>query len=256
MTLDIIEREQELYRLYTNQLREQSRIAISISDAPDQDRLQIENGIQELFTAEAIKLAHDELRARGVSNDFLDESGLRSSLEELPLPGRDHSILEAKIRQLARRMMLPMDGLDGGIDEGDGEDPGEGRRPPKKPATGTIKQASHQSGHTCICMATGIPGTTQSLSNLNPLPSPAAGQTSITIAVLLFVNTVIGPQFSHDALRLVVEPGGPFGIGPSQMLVGLASAVSWAKEIYAWNLCLGKLASVHQNGVNLTPSFM
>lgn len=257
MTLDIIGHERELYRFYTDQLREQSRIAISISDAPEEDRLQIENGIQELFTAEAIKLAHDQLRARGVSNDFLDESGLRSSLEGLPLPGRDHSILEAKVRLLARTMMLPRDG-DGGIDVGDGEDPGDdpGRRPHKRSPLGTIKQASHQSGHTCICMATGIPGTTQSLSGVNPLPSPPAGQTSITIAVFLFVSTIFGSKFSGDALRLVVEPGAGFGVGPGQMLVGLATTVNWAKEIYAWNLCRGKLASVHQSGPNTTPSFM
>ena len=258
MTLDIFGSEQELYRFYTNQLREQSRIAISISDTSDEDRIQIENGLQEMLTAEVIKLAHDELRARGVSNEFLDERGFRSSLEGLPLPGRDHSILEAKVRQLARSMMLPRDGGDGGIDGGDGEDPGDGpqRRPHKRPSWGTIKQASHQSGHVCICMTTGIPGTTQSLSGVNPLPSPPPGQNSVTIAVFLSVNTVFGRQFSGDSLRLVVEPGAQFGVGPGQMLVGLATTVNWAKEIYAWNLCRGKLASVHQSGPNTTPTFM
>ncbi len=40
------------------------------------------------------------------------------------------------------------------------------------------------------------------------------------------------------------------------MLVGLATEVDWAKEIYAWNFCLGKIASVHQNQRNPTPSYM
>jgi hypothetical protein len=104
MTLRVIDDEKELYREYRNFLREQSKIAISIYDVSDEDKLQIENALQELLTAEVIKQAHDELRARGVSDEFLDERDLRSSLDELPLPERDRRILEAKVRQLARRM--------------------------------------------------------------------------------------------------------------------------------------------------------
>jgi hypothetical protein len=104
MTLRVIDDEKELYREYRNFLREQSKIAISIYDVSDEDKLQIENALQELLTAEVIKQAHDELRARGVRDEFLDERDLRSSLDELPLPERDRRILEAKVRQLARRM--------------------------------------------------------------------------------------------------------------------------------------------------------
>ena len=57
-------------------------------------------------------------------------------------------------------------------------------------------------------------------------------------------------------LRLVIEPGAQFGLRAGQMLVGLATTVSWAKEIYAWNLCRGKLASVHQDSANSVPSYM
>jgi hypothetical protein len=251
MTLRVIDDEKELYREYRNFLREQSKIAISIYDVSDEDKLQIENALQELLTAEVIKQAHDELRARGVSDEFLDERDLRSSLDELPLPERDRRILEAKVRQLARRMRQPQDGGNGGVD---GANPRGGtERPPRPSAYGMIQQASYNAGHICICMATGIPGLTQSLSSLNPLPAPLPGQNFILIAVGLFFPW---PPIISDVLRLVVEPGAPFGIGPSEMLVSLASEVGWAKEIIAWNLCRGRLASVFQGGANSTPSFM
>ncbi len=94
------------------------------------------------------------------------------------------------------------------------------------------------------------------LSGLNPLPSPAAGSNFITLAIILFVNNIWGKTFSGDLLKLQVDPGAPFGIASDEMQVGLATQVSWAKEIYAWNASRGKLASVKQNGPNLTPSFM
>jgi hypothetical protein len=53
MTLRVIDDEKELYREYRNFLREQSKIAISIYDVSDEDKLQIENALQELLTAES-----------------------------------------------------------------------------------------------------------------------------------------------------------------------------------------------------------
>src|SRR5687768_13805585 len=104
MNLHIIDDEKEVYKEYKNILREQSKIAISIYEIPDEDKNQIENALQELLVAQVIRQTYDELRARGVSDEFLDDSDLRSSLTELPLPERDRKILEAKVRQLARRL--------------------------------------------------------------------------------------------------------------------------------------------------------
>jgi hypothetical protein len=256
MTLRVTTDEKGFYEEYRNLLSEQSKIAVSIHDVPDEDRVQIENALQELLAAEVIKQAHDQLRARGVSDEFLDESNLRSSLSGLPLSESDRSILEAKVRLLARRMRQHQQDPRYLQIEGGGYEDGTERPPPKRPPLGTIQQASFAPGHICICMATGVPGTVQSLSGNNPLPAPPPGRNFLTIAVFLTVNTILGPRFSGDTLRLIVEPGAPFGIGPSEMQVGLASTVTWAKEIYAWNLCRGKVASVSQSGPNTTPSFM
>lgn len=243
-TIRVIENERELYKEYRNVLREASKIAVSIDKIPDEQGTQIENAVQELLTAEAIRQAHDELRARGVSEEFLDESGLRTSLDELPLPESDRRILEAKIRQLSRRTtrLRPIDG-DGGVDREDSEEPPARPRPPRRPSSGTIQQASHISDHICICMVTGIPGAMISLINYNPSILPPAH----TIAFL--------PP-SGDAVICRVEPGAPFGIGPTEIRVGLASAVSWAKEIVAWHLCRGRLSTVFQEGTNSTANFM
>lgn len=248
-TMRVIQDDKELYEGYRDALREASRIAISIGKISDKHKAKIENAVQELFAAEVIRRAHDELRARGISEEFLDESGLRSSLDELPLPENDSRILEAQVRQLARgTTWLPDPDGGGGFD---GERPPRCPRhwpPPPPPGQG------HDSPQICVCLATGIPGTEQSLSTVDPLPPLQPGRNDLPIAVYLDVNTIFGRRFSGDALLLVVEPG--LGIPRDEMVVGLASRVRWAKEIYAWNLCRGKLASVHQSGPNTTPTYM
>ena len=266
MPLNIIEDEKQFYREYIKQLREQTKVAISIHGISDEHRIEIENGLREFLAAEVIKQAHDELRARGVSEEFLDKGDFRSSLKGLPLPEKDRRILEAKVRQLALRMRLPRDGGDGG---GNGPDPGDGVEPPRRawrPPSGTISQTLGD--ESCICVAPrgnpgfleNPPGHENSLSGVNPLPALPAGKDFMNIFVLLWGWTPTlfsGPYYGPvGALLLRVEPGAPFGIGPSQMQVGLASEVQWAKEIFAWNLCEGKLASVQQNGPNSTPRFM
>lgn len=40
----------------------------------------------------------------------------------------------------------------------------------------------------------------------------------------------------------------------SQVVVGLANSTSWAKEIWAQNFCIGRMASVFQSGTNTTPN--
>jgi hypothetical protein len=262
LTLRIIEHDRELYEGYTRLLRERARLPITIrreeTDFSEDERQQIESALQDLLAAELIRYAHDRLRASGVSEDLLPRSDLRTSLKGVPLPETDQRVMEAKVRQLAFRMEL-RDGGGGRVDGGGG---GNGEPEPERvgrplPAGyGSILQTSHAFSPVCICMATGIPGTTQSLSAVNPLPAPPPGRSFITIGVSLFVSNIWGSTFSGDTLLLRVDPGAAFGIGPGQMQVGLASSVSWAKEIYAWNLCRGRLASVHQSGPNSTPSFM
>lgn len=251
MPLSVVENEKEFYAQYRNTLREQSRLPISIHNVSDQPGDPIQDAVQNLFSAEVIKLAHDTLRTRGINEDLLDETDLRSSLDKTSLPAEDRRILEAKIRQLARQTVPPRRRANGGADP---EDPDGDTRPPARHAElGRIQQASHTAGHTCICMATGVPGFTQDLSGLNPLPAPPAGQNFVTIAVIL-VHPLWGNVMA--ALELKIEDGVPFGLGSSDMLVGLASKVDWAKEIVSWNLCRGQLASVFQAQASGSPNFM
>jgi len=252
MPLSVVKDDKEFYAQYRNAIRERSRLPISIHNISHRRRERIQAAIQDLYSAELIKLAHDTLRARGVSEDLLDETGLRSSLDGTSLPAKDRRILEAKIRHLARQTMLPGRRANGGADP---EDRDDDTKPPARHAgsgSGTIQQASHTAGQTCICMATGVPGWTENLSGLNPLPAPPTGQNFITVAVVFAgVYGII-----TDTLELKVEDGVPFGLGPSDMLVGLASKVDWAKEIVSWNLCRGRLASVFQAQASGSPNFM
>jgi hypothetical protein len=43
---------------------------------------------------------------------------------------------------------------------------------------------------------------------------------------------------------------------PDQVLIRLANATDWAKEIWAFNLCSGRLGSVFQEDPNSTPRSM
>ncbi len=132
MPLRVVQDKREIYESYNDALREQATLSITIDGASDREQLVIQNGIQELFTAEMIRLVHDHMRINGVPDEFLGESRLRSSLDGVSLPERDLRILEAKIRQLAMRMRQ--------IEDGDvGTDPGEDEERPNR----DIKWSSH-----------------------------------------------------------------------------------------------------------------
>jgi hypothetical protein len=254
MPLTVVASDKEFFSEYTKALVERSKVPISAYVEHARPDREIENALQEFFTAEVVKIGHDVLRARGVGPDFLDETELRSSLDGLPLPVEDRRILEAKIRLLASQMMMPQREPNGGFEPAE---PGDGTTPPHAATTGVIKQASHTVDHTCICMASGVPGVTQSLSVINPLPPPPAGQTTLTIAVGLLAFSIYQNKFvSTDWLRLVVEDGAPFGIASDQMHVGLASEVNWAKNIHSWSLCKGTLVVVYQGQKNPVANYM
>jgi hypothetical protein len=107
MTIHVIEDERDFYEKATNHLREQTKLkfAIQIHSVPDEDQPQIKDALQELLSAEVLNLEQEKLRARGVSDDFLKASDLRPTLEELPLPEKDRTLLEAKVRRAARQFV-------------------------------------------------------------------------------------------------------------------------------------------------------
>jgi hypothetical protein len=67
------------------------------------------------------------------------------------------------------------------------------------------------------------------------------------------VTWLIG-VYLDEALRnwalLRLSPGATMGIGPNQMLLGLANRTDWAKEVWGFNICTGLLGSVFQGGRN------
>jgi hypothetical protein len=240
MSIWIAENEAEIYRGYGSHLMKLPPATVTFSglDLPVEEQRRISTAIRELLTAETIRREHALLRSQGVDGKLMDDGGLRTSLDDLGLPPEISKELAAKVRMLVPQPRPPK--------EGDGSTSRQ-----RLPLPDQVLSAEQPLNAGCIKMATGVPGTTQSLSALKPLT-----QLPATIAVLLMVNDIFGPVWSGDALRLRVESGSQFGIRPDQIQVGLASSVGWAKEIYAWSLVFGKLASVHQNGPNQTPSFM
>jgi hypothetical protein len=194
-----------------------------------------------MINAETIRLAHDRLRAAGVNEEYLVKPALRTSLEGLPIRDRDRFALEAKVRQWVMRQNEP------NLDKYDVEpDPGKGRpyHPPEN--TGTITQALP--GDSCLCVSgfMSMPGTEQYWSSIDPVPAPPPGSTVSHFWIPLFIDNFYGTVFSGDSLILGVEDGAAYGLSPDDMHVGLAThrTVTWAKEIYAWQPCRGRLAAV------------
>jgi hypothetical protein len=250
MSLQIIQDEKEAYRGYIALLSEQLRPAISVHAASEADSTQIQNGIQEMFDAEIARLAYNELRSRGIEEEFLEERNLRSSLEGLPLPDEGRRTLEAQIRQMAMsRMsqisrpevgspwMLPSGGASPWLPpSGGGGWPG---RPPT-PQSPLETVVSYINEPVCIC-AGSIPGFMQSLAAIDPPPPPP-----------YTITWTIPP----DLITCRVESGAAFGILADEMQVGLTTAVIWEKQIHAWSPCRGAIATVYQGGASTTPTFM
>jgi hypothetical protein len=116
---------------------------------------------------------------------------------------------------------------------------------------------SARAADVCVC-AGGVPGDRINLTQeeirwyvngkWTPPSSTAPGQDFWVIAVAL-------DSAPFNYARLVLRNGATFNppVASDQVLVGLANATDWAKEIWALNLCSGRLGSVYQEGPNSTP---
>jgi hypothetical protein len=230
MSIHIIQDERDFYEKYMNYLRVQTKLKVSIHGVPDEDKTQIKDTLQDLLTAEVINLEHEKSRARGVSDEILDASDLLPTLKELPLPEKERTVLEAKVHRVARQITSRQAGRS--------PEAGTERAPPAllldQRSLGPIVQFSHtwQShttmADTCICAASGYPGTDNSLSDLIPFPPYPPGRNYLIVSVFLK-----GLPWSN-AIFLRVEP---FSSRPGEMEVGLASEVQWHRKIRAWHLC-------------------
>jgi hypothetical protein len=112
----------------------------------------------------------------------------------------------------------------------------------------------------CVC-ASGVPGDRINLRPgeiywytdgvWTPPPFPVAGEDFWVIAVAL-------DSAPWNYARLVLRNGATFDppVPKNQMLIGLGNATEWAKEIWSFNLCSGRLGSVYHDGHNLTPRRM
>jgi hypothetical protein len=249
MSIHVIQDERDFYEKSLNHLREQTKLTFAIHGVPEEDKTQIKDALQERLTAEVINLEHEKLRARGVSDEFLDASDLRSTLKELPLPEKERTVLEAKIHRVARRITSRQ--AEGGPEAGT-------ERPPptqllEQRSLEPIVHFSHvwQSpdtmADTCICGGTGYPGTYNSLSDLIPFPPWPPDRKNI-----VFIVYMKGLP-SANGIYMRVEP---FSSRREEMEVGLASEVESHREIRAWHLCKGKVASVQQPSPSPTPKYM
>lgn len=258
MTINLIKDKSELYKHYRLQIADQTKVMIAVHGVPDAEKHEIRKAIQELLTAEVIKLKYDELRARGVNEKFLDAGDLRSSLKGIRLSKADRAIAEAKIRLFARQMiqtrMLPQNQGSGPTGKEPRED--EPYSPPlpygRVSPHGTIKQ-SIDTDRVCICITTGTLGVEISFASLTALS--ASDQTQ-NYAIALKNYNIFGVAIpSGDVLLLEVEPGAQFGIGSKEMQVGLKSDV-WYKEIMAWHACKRRVSSVYKEEPSHNASYM
>jgi hypothetical protein len=193
----------------------------------DENMARIESQVRQKITPELVK--HEQARSQRarINNKPLGDKGeINVSLKGLNLADEDTERIEYEIQQIVTEMVAK--------DEQYAEQKGS----VSQPLAG------------CIC-AGDIPGISQSLAEVDPLPAPVAGK----IVIALFLN-ILPPWIDSNVLRMVIEDGAPFNLNPTQMLVGLATAVDWAKEITAWSICHGKLSTVYSEHFNGTPTFM
>ncbi len=59
-----------------------------------------------------------------------------------------------------------------------------------------------------------------------------------------------------DAARLLLRNGAPESVGPNEVIIGLANNTVWAKEIWAYNYCAGRQASVVADGNTSAYNYM
>ena len=234
-----IKNDRDLLDRYVTSVRENPPLAVSLHGLGEGDGADgIATRVQEFATAELLRAKFQRLHESGyVKDDAIPHVG-RPSLEDLPFTDEQKDGLEEKIHNLIRGMTSEEPALNGGRDPGDERPthPGGGTRPVG--GTGSIDQSLGQGA--CVCVASSIPGSNLSLSGFTPTLGTAIG-------------VIVG---SHDALKLELSDGASKGLGSSDMLVGLATTVSWAKQIMAWNCRRGRIAAVFQERTNNVPSFM
>jgi hypothetical protein len=129
---------------------------------------------------------------------------------------------------------------------------------------GGHRERGNPDGGSCTCVMSGLgtpgdrigltfpstPGTVPWFASGGWTPPPS-GASFWTIAVLL-------DSAPFNVARLILRDGATFNppVPSNQALVGLANATDWAKEIWAGNLCSGRIGSVFQSGRNSTPRRM
>jgi hypothetical protein len=271
MTSHAIEDERDFYEKYTHHLREQVKPEVLLHGIPDEEKPQIKDAIQELFAAEVINLAHEELRARGVRDELLlnARGALRLTLKNLPLPEKDHTILEAKVRQLARqtrtspavvapeistgppspaqflehRSLEPILQFSHDLQPSDviHEDPVFNQ--PIEPSGHPIEPSGHDDPGKHHPHGTHQPHDTASPSCVcawvGGMPGPSFFS-SVPLPHSGGYNALYLPPGGESVLKVYVEHG---VYGRDEMQVGLANETKWAKQIISWHPCSGKLAS-------------
>jgi hypothetical protein len=75
---------------------------------------------------------------------------------------------------------------------------------------------------------------------------PPTGGTSWPIAVYL-------DNAPFNIARLDVYDGAPYSLAENEFILGLANATTWAKKIYYWQSCVGRVVSVSQSGKSSVP---
>jgi hypothetical protein len=239
MPIHVIQGERDFYEKATNHLREQTKLTFSIHGVPEEDKTRIKDALQELLSAEVINLEQEKLRARGVGDEFLKASDLRPTLEELPLPEKDRTLLEAKVRRAARQFVSRQ--AEGGPEAG------------TERSVEPIVQFSHDwQSHDTHASVRGVlvraafPGTYESLYEFRLPPYPPGSN-------YLIISVYLKGLPPDNAIYLRVEP---FSSSPEEMEVGLASQVAWHREIRIWDLCRGQVASVQQPRPSNDPRYI
>jgi hypothetical protein len=245
MSIALIEEESDIFRHYDAAMAERAKAVDLALQDEFVDQPELETAVRRFLEGEFVRQGHARLREQGAAADLLpDEGDLARSLELDVFPDRDREALEQKLRDfVAQAIRDPEDTGDGR----GGGDPPPRPAPPIKP----IISGSHQFGHTCVQVSTGIPGPKLPALQARPVPPP--GKNFFLLVIILSYQFGSLRIATGDTLRCAIDDA-PFPLQPTQMLVSLSSQIPSAAEIIAWNRAEGEIASLHEPGRSTTPA--
>jgi hypothetical protein len=254
-------------------------ISLSVPGLSPDDNNQIKSQIRNIIQAEIEKIEPSQITENTIKEPTNLENKINISLDGLGLPAENTRQIESRVQEfMSTKLKTDSQKFLMQSGEGTGGVGAAGAAAPAVPLPWpTIYSPPVQkyqcppytpSAGNCICATSGVPGATQSgfskglqyvFSHPGPLPLNVPGSPFTYWVVGFYFTDSLGAR-EDTARMLIYDYRG--GLPRDQMWVGLRLLddsrpvqqggtgfhTAWGKEIIAWNLCKGRVASIHVEG--------